>query len=526
MTPAIKQDPTASRRSPIRRRPRDVAAQRRAAVERSLPQSRSHYLSSLRSASADARDQAVDAHPLRAALVRARDALVRGMHRCEQVSEAYVEATIDGSPEELHSLEMGVQVGSALSATINTSLNEILQMEQLLDSGDLTPQTMVEGVNLLSDMTAHIEQFLHRIDVHEENAAAARSASDRTPAAGRDSDSPWASAPTRLHSTYLQPLTVPTPPPAQAPAAPAGGLGDRTRSASPEHEAAAWETMQVTIEPDANLPSADSSFTSAAASASFSATDNASPLESGSRGSSNTNITAPDENPCDEETFTLWTDQVPPREPARYNDHHIDVLRYRFPRAYPPAGPAPTAPAMRTYASGRTILGEDGVPVPTGRSHLGVIPRSLSPQQLSPQRVIFATSDSRPRPSSDWLIPGYGPNRPAAAVRRSPDHPERVRRGGPPSGEQAAPARRYSRVGRSRRRDTHSPTEQPGPPSRDPLAHPDLVIMRNTLMHMADGGEIPPQQFWASAGLTPIIAQGGELSGIRLLGDATDSYSD
>jgi hypothetical protein len=97
------------------------------------------------------------------------------------------------------------------------------------------------------------------------------------------------------------------------------------------------------------------------------------------------------------------------------------------------------------------------------------------------------------------------------------------------TGEQAAPARRYSRAGRSsRRRDAPTPTEllQQGPPSRDPLAHPDLVIMRNTLLHMADGGEIPPQEFWASAGLTPIIAQGGELSGIRLLGDAMEPASD
>lgn len=49
------------------------------------------------------------------------------------------------------------------------------------------------------------------------------------------------------------------------------GLGDRTRSASPENDAEAWNTMRMTLEPDDRLPSADSSFTTAAASASFSA---------------------------------------------------------------------------------------------------------------------------------------------------------------------------------------------------------------------------------------------------------------
>ncbi|KAE8147121.1 hypothetical protein BDV25DRAFT_161027 [Aspergillus avenaceus] len=45
------------------------------------------------------------------------------------------------------------------------------------------------------------------------------------------------------------------------------GLGDRQRSPSPDDDHAndAWETLLTTITPDANLPSADSSFTSASA---------------------------------------------------------------------------------------------------------------------------------------------------------------------------------------------------------------------------------------------------------------------
>lgn len=48
------------------------------------------------------------------------------------------------------------------------------------------------------------------------------------------------------------------------------GLGDRQRSFSPDedHENNAWETLLTTITPDVTLPSADSSFTSTAASAS------------------------------------------------------------------------------------------------------------------------------------------------------------------------------------------------------------------------------------------------------------------
>lgn len=46
------------------------------------------------------------------------------------------------------------------------------------------------------------------------------------------------------------------------------GLGDRQRSPTPDdHENDAWETLLTTITPDASLPSADSSFNSASASA-------------------------------------------------------------------------------------------------------------------------------------------------------------------------------------------------------------------------------------------------------------------
>lgn len=54
------------------------------------------------------------------------------------------------------------------------------------------------------------------------------------------------------------------------PGSPTGGLGDRNRSPTPGDH---WEIMRSTITPDALLPSADSSFTSAVVSQSFTADD-------------------------------------------------------------------------------------------------------------------------------------------------------------------------------------------------------------------------------------------------------------
>lgn len=57
------------------------------------------------------------------------------------------------------------------------------------------------------------------------------------------------------------------------PDSPLNGLGDRNRSPTPADN---WELMRQTITPDATLPSADSSFTSAAASRSFTSNNSAS----------------------------------------------------------------------------------------------------------------------------------------------------------------------------------------------------------------------------------------------------------
>lgn len=82
---------------------------------------------------------------------------------------------------------------------------------------------------------------------------------DRT---GRTGEGPW-----RFGRRVVQ------SPPSYISAGGIDGLGDRELSLGPgdAEEEEAWEVMQTTVAPDHTLPSADSSFTSAAASASFSA---------------------------------------------------------------------------------------------------------------------------------------------------------------------------------------------------------------------------------------------------------------
>lgn len=100
------------------------------------------------------------------------------------------------------------------------------------------------------------------------------------------------------------------------------GLGDRQRSASPDDERDdAWETLLTTITPDVNLPSTDSSFTSAAALSTNPTRAPGSPRSapsqpSGSQGPSATvhMILEPYPeflNPCDFPDYTTGSDTEP-----------------------------------------------------------------------------------------------------------------------------------------------------------------------------------------------------------------------
>lgn len=104
-----------------------------------------------------------------------------------------------------------------------------------------------------------------------------------------------------------------------SPDSPVDGLGDRNRSPTP---ADGWEIMRATITPDATLPSADSSFTSAAASHSFSSNPDTNTMvpepvsvsvssnDSGRNTSDDSNSDSvssvdPDDFVCDEDNPTL-----------------------------------------------------------------------------------------------------------------------------------------------------------------------------------------------------------------------------
>ncbi|KAB8239866.1 uncharacterized protein BDW43DRAFT_305621 [Aspergillus alliaceus] len=94
------------------------------------------------------------------------------------------------------------------------------------------------------------------------------------------------------------------------------GLGDRQRSVSPDgdHANDAWETLLTTITPDTNLPSADSSFTSAGTNASVNGTSRSSATSFGTLPSSGDSTAATVQmvldpypeflNPCDYSSST------------------------------------------------------------------------------------------------------------------------------------------------------------------------------------------------------------------------------
>ncbi|KAL2757959.1 hypothetical protein ACRALDRAFT_1061220 [Sodiomyces alcalophilus JCM 7366] len=103
------------------------------------------------------------------------------------------------------------------------------------------------------------------------------------------------------------------------------GLGDRTRSLSPE----VWDTLLTTLTPDPQPPSVESSFTSATASASASTSQNRS-----AAASSRTSFTGPDivynyggEHPCENSD----SDDEPVDEEA---DDGFDLSWATFPTAY------------------------------------------------------------------------------------------------------------------------------------------------------------------------------------------------
>jgi hypothetical protein len=333
-------------------------------------------------------------------------------------------------------------------------------------------------------------------------------------------------------------LTMPTPPigSLQVPMPPirdgntlgeTSGLGDRTRSASPENDGGAWDTMLTTMEPDAQLPSADSSFTSAAASASFSAsaTDSSSSRSnSNSRVSSQTDLTIPEDTACEsddnvgQDSATRNRLSIQARNSASdsfgsqttqadsvsdfVRTYYGSSLRGSFSGTVPasgtrhPSGDVDNSQSehwtgastqvesfIREQSHVQSLIQEHQSQV-----HLQAI--SAIPRSTSPLPIIYNEIDSsRPNNTLPTLT------QPLTNNHGRPESPSRRR---------IAQYRRYSHSGRSRRA-LRQETAQPSQSSADPLAHPELEHMRSILQELANSRDIP-DEWWLSAGLTPNIA--------------------
>lgn len=293
----------------------------------------------------------------------------------------------------------------------------------------------------------------------------------------------------------LSQLRVPSPPVRTTnTVSSAGGLGDRTRSATPDQDVSSWDTMTMTMAPDAQLPSTDSSFTSAAAAASFSApaTDSSSMTSSNSVNSSRTSLTVPDDSACDSDDnselpiatrsvrrVASFEDAVSPS--SLYQDSAIDFVR-SFNRFHAP----PTRPHImmtRTSSDSPPSLDQrmydDSTYTPP---HYAIsIPRSTSPMPMGhgefPPADPSATLPTLTQPLNDTR----GPN--THSESQSDLQPRR-----------RALYRRYSRTGRSRRQNTDA-----SPTSTDPLAHPELEYMRSILQEMSNSRDIPEE--WVSVSI-------------------------
>lgn len=309
-------------------------------------------------------------------------------------------------------------------------------------------------------------------------------------------------------------VSVPTPPPDGARSL-ASGLGDRTRSTSPENDAGAWDMMLTTIEPDASLPSADSSFTSAVASASFSAGSSSRP-GSTSTASFETHVTVPDEgeDACESEddipdlvdsngNIVYSRNRQDSQQQSGQNASRVaanfDAAAAEFNRAYMRSRLNPLVP------SEPRILGT--APARSSSDELGRrvdqlfedVPRTASPLPLNPPEDGFVDDD----PTLTEGLNSAAAARPTAAEYSSDffsnrDRLQVTRRDISPSSSIA-----LDHISRS----VDRPHRQSRP--ADPLADPEIEHMRSILERMAQSGDIIPEDWWVSAGLMPLLAQSG-----------------
>ncbi|EKG21528.1 hypothetical protein MPH_01122 [Macrophomina phaseolina MS6] len=258
------------------------------------------------------------------------------------------------------------------------------------------------------------------------------------------------------------------------------GLGDRERSLSPPTDP--WETMLTTITPDTQLPSADSSFT--AASASFSASNNSQDGSDSSRAEStsspSTQITVPSRRQSPDESASLLPQRACDTDDDMSGNDTEGEERSEMNRA------RANARRYRTYTSGYRQPQDAPPSRDPDAYHSSVRSRSRDATNFVRNYFAFAergSSSARSSPAATSRSP------PPSQIRIEilPRVP-RLHRENSSGAERSVENRRDSAVG------SDSPS----------LGHmdPELESMRDILAELARRNDVP-QDFWISAGLTP-----------------------
>ncbi|KAL1624443.1 hypothetical protein SLS54_003784 [Diplodia seriata] len=299
------------------------------------------------------------------------------------------------------------------------------------------------------------------------------------------------------------------------------GLGDRERSLSPPADP--WETMLTTITPDTQLPSADSSFTSAAASASFSASNNSQDGSESARAAStdspNTQLTVPSRRPSQDESSSLPQRGCETDDDMSGNDTeseerlgpHNAAMRSRRHRSYefsshprqdgpPMRNPAAYPPSVRSRSNDATTLVQNYFAFAERASSSGRSSPSAPPRSPPPRSSQF-TSYVLPR------LPGlYREN--SSGVERSFEN-----RRDSGVGSDAANTSSSGGDGAGGRNRVSTPALTDFADildrvaERQPQMDPELESMRDILGRLARRDDVP-EEFWTGAGLVPPMPEG------------------
>ncbi|OJD29961.1 uncharacterized protein BKCO1_6900031 [Diplodia corticola] len=310
------------------------------------------------------------------------------------------------------------------------------------------------------------------------------------------------------------------------------GLGDRERSLSPPADP--WETMLTTITPDAQLPSRDSSFTSAAASASFSASNNSQDGSESARGASvdspNTQLTVPSRRPSQDESSALpqrgcetdddmsgndteGEERLGPRGSASRSRRDRSWGFYDRPRSRqdgpPTRNPAAYPPSVRSRSHDATTLVQNYFTFAERASSSGST-SPPAPSRSPPPRSSQFTSYILPR------LPGlYRENSSGGVVERSFENRRDSGVGSDAANTSTSGGGSGGSGGSSS--DNRMSSSTPALPDfadildrvaeRHPQMDPELESMRDILGRLARRDDVP-EEFWTGAGLVPPMLEG------------------